>query len=131
MVKIEAPAAPVEAGVRVACAVLRKHHVATFRKPSSRGKVGFSASTGLEATHVLFKHLQSGGCRVAQPGVAADPRKRASPALLGPRNYALGNTCSTGLRRERWVRFVARGALRGLATLGHDRSTEAFRVVSE
>ena len=32
--------------------------------------------------------MQSGGRRVAQPGVAADPRKRASRALLGPLNCA-------------------------------------------
>ena len=57
-----------------------QHHVATFRKPSSRGKVGFSASTVREAAHVLFKQLQSGSCRVAQPGAQADPRKRAPHA---------------------------------------------------
>ena len=88
--KVEAPAAPGGVGVRVACGVLGEHHVATFRRLCSRGKVGFGASTGQEATHVLSKHLQSGGGRVAQPGVAADPRKRASRALLGPLNYALG-----------------------------------------
>ena len=96
MVIAEAPTAPEGAGVRVACGVLGEHHVATFRRLCCRGKVGFSASTVREAAHVLFKQLQSGGRRVAQPGVAADPHKRASPALLGPLNYALGNTCSTG-----------------------------------